>query len=150
MHVAMEKESNFIEYEKTFRVDDSMIDRNRHLNNVVCVEWIQEIALEHSEVTGGTKLMEELGAAWMIRTQHVEYKAQAFLGDEIAGTTWVAEYSKVSTNRYSKFVRKSDGKEIFSAVTTWVLVDLKRARPVLIPEKLKDCFRAPAGLSKEG
>ena len=141
MHVAMEKEPNFAEYEKTFRVDETMIDRNRHLNNVVGVKWVQDIAIEHSEVTGGTRRMDELGCGWMIRTQHVEYKTQAFLGDEIVGTTWVPEYSKIATNRYTKFVRKSDGKEIFSAVTTWVLVDLKRGRPVPIPEDLKDFFR---------
>ena len=142
MHLAMEQISNFVEYTKEFRVDDSMIDQNNHLNNVVCVEWIQDIAVEHSDVTGGTTRMRELGCAWMIRTQHVEYKAQAFLGDEIVGTTWVPEYSKVSTNRHSKFVRKSDGKEIFSAVTTWVLVDVKRGRPIAIPEDLKDYFRS--------
>ena len=141
MHAAMEKEENFSEYKKTFRVDESMIDRNRHLNNVVCVEWIQDIAIEHSDLTGGTQKMEELGAGWMIRTQHVEYKSQAFLDDEIEGTTWVGEYSKISTNRFSKFVRKSDGKEIFSAVTTWVLVDLNRGRPIAIPEELKNYFR---------
>ena len=141
MHAVMEQESQFEEYTKTFRVEESMIDRNHHLNNVVCVEWIQDIAVEHSEVTGGTKKMEELGCGWMIRTQHVEYKAQAFLNDEIVGTTWVPEYSKISTNRYSKFVRKSDGKEIFSAVTTWVLVDLNRWRPIAIPEEIKSFFR---------
>lgn len=141
MHVAMEKEPNFAEYEKTFRVDETMIDQNRHLNNVVGVKWVQDIAIEHSDVTGGTRRMDELGCGWMIRTQHVEYKTQAFLGDEIVGTTWVPEYSKIATNRYTKFVRKSDGKEIFSAVTTWVLVDLKRGRPVPIPEDLKDFFR---------
>ena len=95
MHLAMEQIPNFVEYTKEFRVDDSMIDQNNHLNNVVCVEWIQDIAVEHSDVTGGTTRMRELGCAWMIRTQHVEYKAQAFLGDEIVGTTWVPEYSKV-------------------------------------------------------
>lgn len=145
MHASMEEETSFAEYEKTFRVEESMIDRNRHLNNVVCVEWVQEIAVEHSEVTGGTKRMDELGCGWMIRTQHVEYKAQAFLGDEIVGTTWVPEYSKIATNRHSKFIRKSDGKEIFYAVTTWVLVDLKRGRPIAIPEDIKDFFRKKAG-----
>lgn len=137
----MESEPNFAEYVKNFLVDDSAIDRNGHLNNVVGVGWIQDIAVEHSNVTGGTRRMDELGCGWMIRTQHVEYKAQAFLGDEIVGTTWVPEYSRITTNRYSKFVRKSDGKEIFSAVTTWVLVDLKSGRPVQIPEDLKDFFR---------
>lgn len=137
----MESEPNFSEYSKEFRVDESMIDRNGHLNNVAEVQWVQDIAVEHSNVTGGTRRMDELGCGWMIRTQHVEYKAQAFLGDKIVGTTWVPEYSRIATNRCSRFVRKSDGREIFSAVTTWVLVNLKSGRPVEIPEDLKDFFR---------
>ena len=52
MHLAMEQIPNFVEYTKEFRVDESMIDQNNHLNNVVCVEWIQDIAVEHSDVTG--------------------------------------------------------------------------------------------------
>lgn len=141
MAIAMESEVNYTEYSENFIVEDSMIDRNHHLNNVACVQWIQDISLHHSNDVGGTKKMDELGCGWMIRTQHVEYKAQAFLGDKICGTTWVPEYSKVSTNRYCKFVRLSDGKEIFSSVTTWILLDFNRGRPIAIPEELKDFFR---------
>ncbi len=141
MAVSMQAEENFSEFSQDFSVTETMIDRNNHLNNVVCVQWIQDLAIAHSDTTGGTAEMERLGCAWMIRTQHVEYKAQAFLGEKIRGVTWVPEYSKIATNRHSKFYRLEDGKELFSAITTWVLVDIKRGRPVAIPESLKDFFR---------
>ena len=141
MAIAMQLEENPAVFEQEFVVTEAMIDRNNHLNNVVCVQWIQDISVNHSNSTGGTDLMEALGCGWMIHTQHVEYKAQAFLGEKIKGITWVPEYSKISTNRHCKFIRESDGKEIFSSVTTWVLVDMKRGRPVAIPEELKDKFR---------
>jgi len=138
---AMEQEPNYAEYTEEFTVTEEMIDRNKHMNNVYGVKWIQDIAVNHSEKCGGTKVMESLGASWMIRTNHIEYKAQAFLGDVIVGTTWVPEYSKITTNRYTKFVRVSDGKELFTSVTTWVLIDTARERPIAIPECIKDCFR---------
>ncbi len=138
---AMEQETNFTEYSEEFTVTPEMIDRNNHMNNVYGVQWIQDIAINHSDSCGGTKVMESLGASWMIRTNHIEYKAQAFLGDVIRGTTWVPEYSRITTNRYCKFVRVSDGKEIFNSVTTWVLIDTARERPIAIPDLIKDCFR---------
>lgn len=138
---AMENEPNFTEFTEEFTVTPEMIDRNNHMNNVYGVQWIQDIAIHHSDTCGGTKVMESLGASWMIRTNHIEYKAQAFLGDVIRGTTWVPEYSRITTNRYCKFVRVSDGKEVFSSVTTWVLIDTEKERPIAIPEHLKDCFR---------
>lgn len=137
----MVPEENFIEFSEEFTVLPSMIDRNNHLNNVACVQWIQDIAVNHSDSSGGTRRMDELGAGWMIRAHKIDYKAQAFLDDILLGTTWVPEYSKISTNRHTRFVRLSDGKEIFSAVTTWVLVDLKSGRPIAIPDDLKDFFR---------
>lgn len=137
----MEQEQNPAIHTLEFTVTEKEIDRNHHLNNVVCVQWIQDIAVSHSNITGSTKLADDLGAAWMIHVQHVEYKNQAFLGDVIKGETWVPEYSKVSTNRRCRFTRVSDGKEIFTSISTWVLVNVKNGRPMVIPEEMKDFFR---------
>lgn len=141
MAVTMEQEANPAVHTLEFTVTEKEIDRNHHLNNVVCVQWIQDIAANHSNITGSTRMADELGAAWMVRVQHVEYKNQAFLGDVIQGETWVSEYSKVSSNRRCKFTRVSDGKEIFSSVSTWVLVNVKTGRPMGIPEEMKAFFR---------
>jgi acyl-CoA thioester hydrolase len=84
--------------------------------------------------------MHELGAAWMIHIQHVEYKNQAFLGEEIRGTTWVAAYGKVASSRRCRFERISDGKIIFESETQWVLVDVKRGRPMAISDEMKKLY----------
>ena len=77
----------------------------------------------------------------MIHTQFVEYKNQAFLDDEIRGTTWVASYSKVMSVRKCRFERVSDGKVVFESETQWVLMDMKRGRPFPIPQEIKDRFQ---------
>ena len=72
--------------------------------------------------------------------QHVEYKNQAFLGDEIRGTTWVHAYGKVASSRKCRFERVSDGKVIFESETQWVLVDMKRGRPMAISDEMKRLY----------
>ena len=141
---AAEENQNPVVHEKKFRVEPEMIDLNRHLNNVWPVQWIQDIAIEHSDSAGGTALMRELGGAWMVRVQHVEYKNQAFLGEEILGTTRVAAYGRLTCIRKCRFERISDGKTIFESETEWVLVDVKRGRPMPIPDAMKALYGAEA------
>ena len=141
MAVAMEENANPMKFEKLFKVMPEMIDDNKHMNNVWAVQWVQDISIAHSDSVGGTALMRDLGAGWMIHVQHVEYKNQAFLGDEIRGTTWVAAYGKVASLRKCRFERVSDGKVVFESETQWVLMDMKRGRPFAIPQEIKDRFQ---------
>ena len=135
---------NPVVHSRTFVVAPEMIDLNHHLNNVWPVQWIQDISVEHSDLAGGTALMRELGGAWMIHVQHVEHRNQAFLGEEIKGSTWVAAYGRLTCVRKCRFERVSDGKTIFESETEWVLVDVKRGRPMAIPEEMKALYRAPS------
>ena len=90
MAIAMEDTVNPMQYTKVFKVTPEMIDDNHHFNNVWSVKWIQDIAIAHSDSVGGTQLMKSVGAGWMIHVQHIEYKSQAFLNDEIRGSPLTA------------------------------------------------------------
>ena len=90
MAVVMEENANPMKFEKLFKVTPEMIDENKHMNNVWAVQWVQDISIAHSDSVGATDVMYQFGCGWMIHTQFVEYKNQAFLGDEVRGTTWVA------------------------------------------------------------
>ena len=140
MAIGMEETVDPMKFTQMFKVTPEMIDDNHHFNNVWSVQWIQDIAIAHSDSVGGTSLMRELGAGRMIHVQHVEYRNQAFLGDEIRGTTWVAAYGKVASSRKCCFERVSDGKIIFESETQWVLVDMKRGRPMAIPDEMKKIY----------
>lgn len=141
MAIAMEENPNPMKFTKVFKVEPEMIDDNHHFNNVWSVQWIQNIAIAHSDSVGGTELMKKLGAGWMIHVQHVEYKNQAFLGEEIRGTTWVDAYGKVACVRKCKFERVSDGKVIFESETQWVFVNMEKGRPMAIPDEMKALYR---------
>ena len=141
MAVVMEENANPMKFEKLFKVTPEMIDENKHMNNVWAVQWVQDISIAHSDSVGATDVMYQFGCGWMIHTQFVEYKNQAFLGDEICGTTWVAGYSKVASVRKCRFERVSDGKVVFESETQWVLMDMKKGRPFAIPQEIKDRFQ---------
>lgn len=123
-----------------FIVTGDAIDQNGHVNNVVYIQWMQDVAVLHSEECGGTKAMEENGSSWVVRSHKIDYLAPAFAGDEITAVTWVADFRKVRSMRKYKFVRKSDSKVLAKGETDWVFVNTKTGRPQAITEKVKSCF----------
>ena len=121
-------------------VSPSVVDQNRHVNNVAYVQWMQDVAIEHSTAVGCTRLTEEIGATWFARMHRIEYLTPAFAGDVIEAQTWVADFRKVRTLRRYRFVRPSDGKVLAEGETDWVLVDVKTGRPRSIPAELAHLF----------
>lgn len=121
-------------------VDESHIDENHHVNNVVYIQWMQNIAILHSEACGGTAQTHSRGCSWVIRSHNIEYLHAAFLGDTLVARTWVVASQKVRHTRRYSFHRKSDGKLIAKGETDWVYVDKKSLRPVKIPPEVSRCY----------
>lgn len=121
-------------------VDKTAIDQNNHVNNVVYVQWMQDIAVRHSELTGGTRTMHLLNTSWVVRSHKVEYIYPAVINDTLIGFTWIADFRSFSCIRKYCFKRKSDNKMLVKGETEWVLVDAKTGRPVKVPDELRDCY----------
>jgi acyl-CoA thioester hydrolase len=125
-----------------FTVKAESIDDNNHVNNVVYVQWMQDIAVLHSTAQGWS--LEECfktGVAWVAKSHYVEYKNPAFLNDEIVAYTWVSEMNNIISLRKYKFIRKVDSKIIAEAETEWVFVKIKSGRPTRIPDSVKNSFQ---------
>lgn len=121
-------------------ITSDYIDQNNHVNNVAYVQWMQDIAIMHSEKTGGTKKVNSFGATWVIRAHKIEYINPAFLNEELIILTWVSNIRRVSSLRKYCFIRKSDNKLIAKAETDWVLVNYKTGRPFEIPEEIHELY----------
>lgn len=68
-------------YTKTIIIPSSAIDENGHVNNVVYVQWMQDIAVEHYASIGGIEAQGP-DSTWVIRKHSVEYFLPAFAGEE--------------------------------------------------------------------
>ena len=124
-----------------FTVPADAIDGNGHVNNVVYVQWMQDVAILHSNHQGGTTEKHlELGSSWIVRSHQIEYLNPSFEGDEIEALTWVSDMRRVSSLRKYQFRRASDQTLLAKAETRWVYIDVEKGRPVLIHEDIQNAF----------
>jgi acyl-CoA thioester hydrolase len=126
-------------YSKTITIPSTAIDENGHVNNVVYVQWMQDIAVEHYASIGGIEAQGP-DATWVVRQHSVEYLLPAFEGEEIEIRTWVEDIRKVRSLRKYEFVRKSDGKTLVKGETDWVFVETSTGRPKAIPVEVSKVF----------
>lgn len=119
-----------------------MVDYNGHVNNIVFVQWMQRVAIDHATLNGCDKaLYESLGVSWVARFHHIDYLQSAFQGETVVAVTWIAEARKVACRRRYRFCRNSiAGETLANAETEWVFVDQESGRPVKIADPVMDCF----------
>lgn len=126
---------------RTLDVPDHAIDFNRHVSNLVYLQWMQDIAVEHSAAQGWPiERYRETGTTWVVRSHYIEYLRPAFAGDRITIHTWVSAMGERSSPRRYLFARNGDGRVLATAETQWVYVDLSSGRPLRIPEGLGTAF----------
>ena len=130
-------------YSKTITVPESVIDENGHANNVIYLQWMQDIAVEHYAVLGGLDAQKPFGT-WFIRGHKLEYFHPAFAGEEIEIRTWVENIRHVRSLRKYVFIRKQDGTTLVKGETDWVFVDAKSGKPLAIPEGVRAIFQRSA------
>jgi acyl-CoA thioester hydrolase len=121
-------------------VPAGVVDRNRHVNNVAYVQWMQDAALQHSAATGCTRMTEAIGATWVARMHRIEYLSPGFAGDALTVLTWVADFRKVRSLRRYRFLRAADQKVLAQGETDWVFIDASTGRPRRIPREIANLF----------
>jgi acyl-CoA thioester hydrolase len=124
----------------------------RHVNNLVYLRWMQSAAVAHSAAQGWpTQRYQQLGAGWVVRSHHIQYLQAAFVDDQIAVRTWVANLKKVTSLRRFRIMRTSGGKETLLAVaeTDWAFIQFATHQPQRIPPELANAFEIVADAREE-
>ncbi len=109
------------------------IDELNHVNNVVFVRWVQDVAIAHWMATSSAELRDTY--SWMLLRHEIDYVGQAFLGDRLIGTTWVGEAKGATFERFVEL--KKEGKVITKSRTVWALLDAKTLKPRRIESFMK-------------
>ncbi len=123
-----------------FPVPAEAIDGNGHVNNVVYLQWMQDVAVMHSDAVGCTVATRAAGCTWVARTHTIEYLSPALAGDTLLLSTWVADFRRVRSMRHYEFHREWDGKLLARGQTDWVFLNVASGRPGTIPEGIRNCF----------
>ena len=129
-------------YRHEFTVSEDALDVIGHVNNVVYVQWMQDVASRHADAAGCTAATEAAGAVWVVRSHKVEYLRPAFAGDVVAALTWVANIRRATSLRKYEFLRISDNSLLARGETDWVFVDAGSGRPRVIPNDVARAFQS--------
>ncbi len=124
-------------------VQGEHIDLMRHTNNVVYLQWVEEVAWAHSQALGlGPEQYQSCGHGLVVRQHELNYLAATHLGDELCLGTWITQIDKLSLYRQFQFIRASDGKTVFRARTHYVCVDIAQGRVKRMPAGFLNTYSA--------
>lgn len=113
------------------------IDHLGHANNVIYLRWAQDVAAAHWNDIANASIQQEM--IWVVIRHEIDYKKEAFAGDELVLKTWVGDSAGVRSTRYVEIC--NDRNELVAAVKTiWCLVDPVSRRPKRIPEEIVKLF----------
>ena len=119
-------------YEKKYLVTLNEIDEYNHVNNVIYVQWMQEVSNNHWLLL--TKDLPKLDYVWFVIRHEVDYKKQGVLGDEITVKTWVGETAGIKSIRHFEMSR---GDELLvKSQTTFCLLDATSQKPKRITKEV--------------
>ena len=124
----------------TFSVPKSAIDSQGHVNNVAYVQWMQDVAINHTKSVGGDVVANENGIMWVVRSHEIEYLRQVFEGETLRAETAIEETQRATSVRRHVFTRVSDEKVVARGRTKWVCLDKKSGRPRAIPETVMQAY----------
>lgn len=117
-------------FDVTIQVQPEHIDSLGHVNNVVYMHWMQDVASAHIEALGlGLQEYQQLQHAMVAVEHHVQYRKAAFLGDEIILRTWLNDLNALYSFRQYAFYRAKDQSLLFTGSTKWACIELKTGRP---------------------
>ena len=106
------------------------IDVLGHVNNVVYVSWMQDVATAHIEALGlGIREYIELKHAMVAVEHHMQYRKAALEGEEIILRTWLDDINALYLSRQYAFYRPKDQTILFTAMTKWACVEIATGRP---------------------
>ena len=120
--------STVFDLEITVQAKD--IDSLGHVNNVVYMHWMQDVATAHIDALGlGLREYLELKHAMVAVEHHVQYRKAAFEGEKIILRTWLDDINALYSFRQYVFYRPQDQSVLFMGNTKWACVEIATGRP---------------------
>ena len=125
-----------MKFSHSFQVAAEDIDEQGHVNNVAYLRWIQDIAVAHWRHSASAEQLEHY--SWITVRHELDYKKQAFEGEEVTVTTWVGEWTHVTCERFTEIHRGDD--LLVKSRTIWCMIDRETTKPTRISSELTERF----------
>ena len=114
------------------------IDDLGHVNNVVYLRWVQDVAIAHWLAASTEAQQREL--AWVALRHEIDYRHPARPGDAIVAETWVGAAEAVRFERFVEIRRASDRRLLAQARTIWCPISRASGRPTRVSDEVRRAF----------
>ena len=114
------------------------IDEQDHVNNMVYLRWVQEIATAHWRAIASAEAQAAIG--WVVLRHEIDYKSPAVLGDQIELRTWVGKATRLTFERFTEIRRKNEAKLLAKGRTLWCPIDPGTGRPTRVSNEVRSQF----------
>lgn len=113
------------------------VDGMGHVNNIVYVRWVQEVALAHWCAAAPAEAQATM--TWVVLRHEIDYLRAARPGDAVRACTWIGARESLRYERFTEIVR-GDGTVLARGRTLWCPVDIASGRPKRVPAEVKAAF----------
>ena len=125
-------------FQLAVRVADSDIDQQGHVNNIVYLRWVQDVATAHWQAL--TTPEDQAGIIWVVLRHEIDYLAPAMPGDELLLQTRVGKAVGLTFERHVDILRAADQRLLARARTLWCPLNPNTGRPQRVSEELRALF----------
>ena len=125
-----------VSFQHSFKVKLQDIDALNHVNNVVYLQWVQEVSYMHWDVLASAALKDE--CVWMTLRHEIDYLSQAYVNDTITIYTWIDETQGVKSTRIVHIY--CEDKLLTKSKTTFCLLDAATLKPKRVSTAILELF----------
>jgi acyl-CoA thioester hydrolase len=111
------------------------IDAQGHVNNVVYLRWMQDAATAHWEAVAPPE--HKANVSWVVTRHEIDYKAPAFVGEQLIARTWVGEPSGATWERFIEIRRAGDDRLLAKGRSVYAALDRATGRPRRVDAELR-------------
>lgn len=122
-------------------VQPADIDDLGHVNNVVYLSWVQDVAIAHWRATAPPEALDTL--AWVAIRHEIDYDRPAMPGDVILARTWVGTADARRFERRTELVRESDGRVLARSRTLWCPINRATGKLTRVSPEVRAAFSVP-------
>ena len=125
-------------FEEEITVSKNDLDELNHVNNVIYIHWVQEIAKTHWKSLVSNEIIKNY--FWVLLEHEIKYLNPAFLNDKIRLKTYIEKTDGVKSSRIVEIYNKDTNKLLVTSKTIWCLINAKTGKPNRITEDIKKAF----------
>ena len=117
------------------------IDELDHVNNVVYLRWIMEVAVAHWTTAATAEQQAEVG--WVALRHEIDYKRPTVLGDAVIARTWVGVATSHRFERHTEIIRAADAKVLAKSLSIYCPISRATGKLTRVRDDIRAHFAVP-------